>query len=330
MHKYLLIFILLCLSSSIFAYEDPRKYKAIDPSFIKITIKDPSQKVGYTVGDTISREIIFTVKKPYQLVEESLPIEGYEKRYRGQKLGVVLKNIKFIKETEVEETQYKINLIYQIFTNNVVAKPAFVTADYYRLINPADSENILKYKIPEFSFAISPIAIFGDIKIEDDMSPFRGPFYINIQTENELLKKTFFGIILIIIILAYIWARFTWIPGQNKIFSTIYRNNKNTSASPENVKKFITDLHSGFNRTINQSLFESNLGILLEKNKSFNNIKGEINFFFNLSRSIFFENSKSVDYEKAHSWLRVFSLHCRMSERRLIVDPKDIIGKNQK
>ena len=135
---------------------------------------------------------------------------------------------------------------------------------------------------------------------------------------------------MIIIILAYIWARFTWIPGQNKIFSTIYKNNKNTSASPENVKKFITDLHSGFNRTINQSLFESNLGILLEKNKSFNNIKGEINFFFNLSRSIFFENSKSVDYEKAHSWLRVFSLHCRMSERRLIVDPKDIIGKNQK
>jgi mxaA protein len=330
MRKYLLILILLCLSSSIFAYEDPKKYKDIDPSFIKITIKDPSQKVGYTVGDTISREIIFTVKKPYQLVEESLPIEGYEKRYRGQKLGVVLKNIKFIKETEAEETQYKINLIYQIFTNNVVAKPAFVTADYYRLINPADSENILKYKIPEFSFAISPIAIFGDIKIEDDMSPFRGPFYINIQTENELLKKTFFGIILIIIILAYIWARFTWIPGQNKIFSTIYKNNKNTSASPENVKKFITDLHSGFNRTINQSLFESNLGILLEKNKSFNNIKGEINFFFNLSRSIFFENSKSVDYEKAHSWLRVFSLHCRMSERRLIVDPKDIVGKNQK
>jgi hypothetical protein len=23
-------------------------------------------------------------------------------------------------------------------------------------------------------------------------------------------------------------------------------------------------------------------------------------------------------------------LHCRMSERRLIVDPKDIVGKNQK
>ena len=69
MHKYLLIFILLTLSSSIFAYEDPTKYKDIDPSFIQLTIKDPKQKVGYTVGDKITREILFSVKKPYQLVE---------------------------------------------------------------------------------------------------------------------------------------------------------------------------------------------------------------------------------------------------------------------
>ena len=32
--------------------------------------------------------------------------------------------------------KFKINLEYQIFTNNVVAKPAFITADYYRLIDP--------------------------------------------------------------------------------------------------------------------------------------------------------------------------------------------------
>ena len=144
MHKNLLIFILLFFSLNVFSYEDPKKYKDIDPSFIKIIIKDPDQKVGYTVGDKISREIIFTVKKPYQLVEESLPIEGYEKRYRGQKLGVVLQNIKYLKKDEGEEVRYKINLTYQIFTNNVVAKPASVTADYYRLINLADSENILK------------------------------------------------------------------------------------------------------------------------------------------------------------------------------------------
>ena len=70
MHKYLLIFSLVILSPNIFAYEDPTKYKDIDPSFIQLTIKDPKQKVGYTVGDKILREIKFTVKKPYQLVED--------------------------------------------------------------------------------------------------------------------------------------------------------------------------------------------------------------------------------------------------------------------
>ena len=89
----------------------------------------------------------------------------------------------------------------------------------------------------------------------------------------------------------------------------------------------ISDLHSGFNKTVNQSLFESNLEPLLKKNKSFNNIKDEIHVFFNLSRSIFFENSKVIDYKKTHAWLKLFSLHCRMSERKLIVDPKDIRRK---
>jgi|TARA_B110000014_G_C20070112_1_gene557996 mxaA protein len=327
MHKYLFILILLSFSSSIFSYEDPKKYKDIDPSFIKIIIKDPDQKVGYTIGDKISREIIFTVKKPYELVEESLPIAGYEKRYRGQKLGVVLQNIKYNKKDEGEEVQYTINLVYQIFTNNVVAKPASVTADYYRLINPTDPENILKYRISDFTFAISPIAVFGDIKIEDDMSPLRGPFYIGTQKEKLYLKNSIIGFIIILLLIGYIWGRFTWIPGQNKIFSTIYRNNKKLSPTPENVKKLITDLHSGFNKTVNQSLFESNLEPLLKKNKSFNNIKDEIHVFFNLSRSIFFENSKVIDYKKTHVWLKLFSLHCRMSERKLIVDPKDIRRK---
>ena len=327
MHKNLLIFIFLSFSLSVFSYEDPKKYKDIDPSFIKIIIKDPDQKVGYTVGDKISREIIFTVKKPYQLVEESLPIEGYEKRYRGQKLGVVLQNIKYFKKDEGKEVRYKINLIYQIFTNNVVAKPASVTADYYRLINLADSENILKYRIPDFTFAISPIAVFGDIKIEDDMSPLRGPFYISSQEEKAFLKKYFIGFIIVLLLIGYIWGRFTWIPGQNKIFSTVYKNNKKLSPSPENVKKFISDLHAGFNKTVNQSLFESNLEALLKKNKSFINIKDEIHVFFDLSRSIFFENSKVIDYKKTHIWLKSFSLHCRMSERKLIVDSKDIRRK---
>ena len=91
----------------------------------------------------------------------------------------------------------------------MVAKPASVTADYYRLINPADPENILKYRIPSFTFAISPIATFGAVKIEDDMSHYRGPFYININNEKKFLKRAIFGFVLILLIFGYIWGRFT-------------------------------------------------------------------------------------------------------------------------
>ena len=69
-----------------------------------------------------------------------------------------------------------IKLKYQIFTNNVVAKPASITADYYRFINPNEPKKIQKFRVPAFTFAISPIAIFGDVKIENDMSPIEGHF----------------------------------------------------------------------------------------------------------------------------------------------------------
>ena len=180
MHKiYLFICILIFSSTTILAYEDPRKFPDIDPIYIDIDILDPEQKVGYTVGDYIFREINLTVRKPFKLIEESLPIVGYEKRYRGQLLGISLKAIDISKETKDEYSNYLIKLKYQIFTNSVTAKPASITADYYRFINPNEPKKIQKFRIPEFTFAISPIAIFGDVKVENDMSPYRGPFFLD-------------------------------------------------------------------------------------------------------------------------------------------------------
>ena len=182
-----LIYLLLFTSATIFAYEDPRKFPDVDPKYIDISILDPNQKVGYTVGDYIEREIYLTVKEPFKLIEESLPIVGYEKRYRGQLLGISLKAIDVSKESTDEFSTYLIKLKYQIFTNNVVAKPASITADYYRFINPNEPEKIQKFRVPAFTFAISPIAIFGDVKIENDMSPFRGPFFLDkIQMKTKL------------------------------------------------------------------------------------------------------------------------------------------------
>ena len=72
-------------------------------------------------------------------------------------------------------------MTYQIFTNNVVAKPAFITADYYRVVNKKNPEEVLKLRVPELTIAVSPIAIFGDIKVQEDMSDYRGPMLIENQ-----------------------------------------------------------------------------------------------------------------------------------------------------
>ena len=325
MHKICLLFCLLMFSSANnFAYEDPRKFPDMDPKYVDISILDPNQKVGYTVGDYINREITLTVKEPFKLIEESLPIVGYEKRYRGQLLGISLKAINVSKKTKDDLTTFVIKLKYQIFTNNVVAKPASITADYYRFINPNEPKKIQKFRVPAFTFAISPIAIFGDVKIENDMSPYRGPFLKDKIPDENKIKFSLFALIIILLSFIYIYGRYTWLP--NRTFSMVYRRFKKQKPSAANTKKIITALHAGFDNLIEQSLFEDNIALLIKKNGSFKHIEKELHTFFKISRALFFQKDIKLDQDELNKWLINFSLHCRMCERKLIVNPKDIKG----
>ena len=54
MHKFLYIFLFILYISSVNSYEDPTKFKDIDPKYISVEVNDPKQKVGYTVGDLIA------------------------------------------------------------------------------------------------------------------------------------------------------------------------------------------------------------------------------------------------------------------------------------
>jgi len=325
MHKFFIfLYIFIFTSSTTMAYEDPRKFPDIDPSFIELEISDPNQKVGYTVGDYITRQIKLKVKEPFKLIEESLPIVGYEKRYRGQLLGITLKDIGISKTVSEDFSSYDIKLKYQIFTNNVVAKPASITADYYRFINPNDPKKIQKFRVPEFTFAISPIAIFGDVKIENDMSPYRGPFFLNQIPHENKIKFSLSALLVIALIFTYIYGKYTWLP--NRTFSIIYRKHKKQKPSAKNTKKIITALHAGFDNLIEQSLFEETIPLLIKKNSSFKHIEKELHTFFKISRALFFQKHIKLNQNELNEWLINFSLHCRMCERKLIVNPKEIKG----
>ena len=66
----LLFFTLVSISQIAFSYEDPNKYPDLDEKFYSLSIQEPSQKVGYFVGDIIQRQIKLSIQGPYKLIEE--------------------------------------------------------------------------------------------------------------------------------------------------------------------------------------------------------------------------------------------------------------------
>ena len=49
----------------------------ISESAVKFTIVNPERNAGYLMGDFLDRTVTLEVKKPYKLVETTLPIVGY-------------------------------------------------------------------------------------------------------------------------------------------------------------------------------------------------------------------------------------------------------------
>jgi mxaA protein len=313
----LLSLTLLFLSQIAFSYEDPKKYPDLDEKFYNLSIQEPSQKVGYFVGDIIQRQIKISVKEPYKLIEESLPIVGYEKRYRGQLLGITLR--------EVIKNQHKdyleLDLTYQIFTNNTVAKPAFITADYYRVINKNKPEDVLKIRVPGLTVAVSPIAIFGAVKVENDMSDLRGPFLIDVKKYEINIYKSLLIFGLSLFVLIYIYTRFTILPGFKKIFLPIHRKFKKNKEIK--IESMIRSIHNGLNLFAEASLFEKNLQDLYKKNESFKNIDQELKIFFKISNQKLFTKEKNID-EKIKNWLIEFCFHLHLCEKKLPIKSIDL------
>ena len=326
MMKYLISLMMLLLSISSFAL-DVQEWPDIQEGIVSIKIKEPPHRVGYTVGDKSERHVEVIIKKPYVLIKESLPIPGYERKYKGQDLGIVLDAMSHVYKENKTSSTLVLDLTYQIFTNNVVAKPGFLPAEYIRVLNPNDPEKkVFKYRIPEYQIAISPLSIFGNIKIEEDMSPLRGVFLIDEKNPIKTLKIS--GIISLFSLLGllYIYSQYAWLPNARGVFARTHRSINKVKATPANIQKAITEMHRAFDLVTGKTLFKDNLQDLYAKNSSFENIDNELREFFKLSTLVFFNTSnKKYDHEEMLKWLKNFSRHCRDCERKLIVDKKSLV-----
>jgi mxaA protein len=314
------LFILSVASTYALEYEE---LPDIKPGIVSIQIQEPGRNVGYTVGDILTRNMTITIKKPYQLIDESLPIIGYERRYKGQLVGIDLSDLKHVKKEHSDDVTHTLSLSYQVFTNNLVAKHGSLPQEYLRIINTQTKE-VVKYRIPSWDFAISPLSIYGAVKIESDMSGFRGPLLLDNSNLKQYLKVLLTVLALSLLGLLYILGKYTWLPRMGGPFAKSYRLIRRSPNTPQGLQQAITSMHQSLNTTAGMSVFGGNLNEFFEKKPSFKPIKTEIEQFFALSRQVFFEpNAKHDIGHEPIKWLAKFCRRCRDCERGLIPDALD-------
>lgn len=306
---------------------DSQDLPDIKEGYVTIKTVEPKKLVGYTVGDVIEREIVLNIKPPYQLIETSLPIPGYEKRYRGQLIGIELKSIEHAKETLDDSTRHNIKLAYQVFTNNVVAKNAALGPEYLHLINTTNKKDLVKYRIPSLDIAISPIAIFGQVKIENNMSTFHGPFKISSEQEQHRLKIAITILALSLLGLLYILGKNAWLPRMGGSFARTYRKIRKLPESQAGLQQAVAEMHHAFNHSAGITVFSHNIDELITRKPGFAPIKTEIEQFFALSRQVYFEpNAAHGLGDHPLTWLKGFCRRCRDCERGLTPETARVKG----
>ena len=230
---------LVLISTSFVANANDEPSPEMPEGIIKLSKADPARNVGFLMGDMLNRTITLEVKKPYKLIETTLPIVGYEHRYKGQVSGIELRKISHSTKENRDTTTYVIQLAYQVFTTAPVVKPAILPAEVVKFQGPATEEakdGLVQYKIPEFYFRISPMAVFGAVKIEDDMSPLRQPILLQPYPEKQKLVACLIVLGLSLLGLLYILGSRAWLPLMGRPFAQTSRQLRKLSAKdPEQL-----------------------------------------------------------------------------------------------
>ena len=312
----------LILTTSFLASANDEPSPEIPEGIIKLSKVDPERNVGFLMGDMLNRTITLEVKKPYKLIETTLPIVGYEHRYKGQVSGIELRKISHSSTENHNKTTYVIQLAYQVFTTAPVVKPAILPAEIIKFQGPATEDakdGLVQYKIPEFYFRISPMAVFGAVKIEDDMSPLRQPILLQPYPEKQKLVACLILLGLSLLGLIYILGSRAWLPLMGRPFAKASKKLRKLSPKdPEHLKTALSIVHKAINTTANYSVFNDNIDAFLTNAPGFKAVEEELGQFFSLSHQVFFDMQSPVRQDaKSLIWLNNFCKQCRDCERGL-------------
>ncbi len=299
------------------AFADEKPLPDLDPKFYTLQVTNPTRDAGYVVGDALERTIVITIKKPYELVQESLPIVGYEHKWKGQISGIELVNIKTVDKTMSDAVQHTLNLRYQVFTTGKTAKHAALKAEILRVRNTQTKE-VVRLRVPFFDFRVSPLSIFGQVKLTEDMSTFIAPFELAVAKDKFYLKLLCGLLAAALLGLLYMFGVYAWLPKMGGPFAKTYRQIRKLPNTTEGLQQAVARVHESLNKTAGNSLFSNNLPEFLHNKPAFLPIKAEIEQFFGLSRQVFFEQDAGTNIDaNAKNNLLAFCRRLRDCERGL-------------
>ena len=209
-----------------------------------------------------------------------------------------------------------------MFTTAPVVKPAILPAEIIKFQGPATEDakdGLVQYKIPEFYFRISPMAVFGAVKIEDDMSPLRQPILLQPYPEKQKLVACLILLGLSLLGLIYILGSRAWLPLMGRPFAKASKKLRKLSPKdPEHLKTALSIVHKAINTTANYSVFNDNIDAFLTNAPGFKAVEEELGQFFSLSHQVFFDMQSPVRQDaKSLIWLNNFCKQCRDCERGL-------------
>lgn len=304
-----ILFILLALLCSLsvraeILENDPR---------IKISTIEPARDVGYVIGDLLSRTVILESPRNLTLFDTSIPIVGNEKKRRGKDNGIELKEVQFESHPGVTGNRYILRLTYQVFTTAVTAKPAALPPEFVKF--GGKDEKSFEVRIPSWGFRISPLAVFGSVVVEKDMSGFKGPLLLDSSRPRQLMWVALCILGVAVLGLLYVLGTSTWLPRMGGPFARALRDLKKLPDTAEGLSQGAARLHQAFNATAGGSVFDSSS--FIERKPAFAPAGQEIERFFGLSRTVFFEPTAAHGIEDPMAWLKQLCRRCRDCERGL-------------
>jgi mxaA protein len=279
---------------------------------IKVRTIEPARDVGYTVGDILSRTIILEAPKSLQLIETSLPIAGNDKKRSGKGSGIEVREVTLNKSTSLDSNIYTLHLTYQLFTSSIVARPASLPAEFVKFGGKGES---LDFRIPSWSFRISPLAVYGSVVVERDMSTFRGPLLLDATRQYQVLWGLLGLLAISALGLLYVLGTYTWLPRMGGPFARALRDLKKLPKTADGLAQGVARMHQAFNASAGGSVFDG--ASFLTHKPGFAPIGSDIERFFGLSRTVFFDLGAAHGIDDPQAWLHQFCRRCRDCERGL-------------